>query len=132
MIPRALSRKLRAAAAQFPVVTLTGPRQSGKTTLVRHEFRDHAYVSLELPDQRAFALEDPRWFLAQFDSPVVFDEVQRAPELFSYIQVLVDERDRPGRFVLTGTQNFLILQSVSQSLAGRCAVLHLLPFSRPS
>ena len=129
MIRRALARKLRQAARAFPVVTLTGPRQSGKTTLVRSEFKSHAYVSLELPDQRAFALEDPRGFLAQFRGPVVLDEAQRAPELFSYIQGLVDERDRPGQFILTGSQNFLLLESVSQSLAGRCAVLHLLPFS---
>ena len=129
MIARTLATKLHQAARQFPVVTLTGPRQSGKTTLVRHEFKDYAYVSLELPDQRAFALEDPRGFLAQFNGPVVLDEIQRAPDLFSYLQVRVDERDQPGQFILTGSQNFLLLQRVSQSLAGRCAVLHLLPFS---
>ncbi|MBI1789408.1 MAG: ATP-binding protein, partial [Acidobacteria bacterium] len=129
MIRRTLARKLRQAARQFPVVTVTGPRQSGKTTLVRSEFGNYAYLSLELPDQRAFALEDPRGFLAQFDGPAILDDVQRAPELFSYIQTIVDQRDRAGQFVLTGSQNFLLLQSVSQSLAGRCAVLHLLPFS---
>lgn len=130
MIRRTLARKLKQAAAQFPVVTVTGPRQSGKTTLVRAVFRRHEYVSLELPDQRRFALEDPRGFLDRFAGPVVLDEVQRAPELLSYIQVRVDEdRDAAGRFVLTGSQNFLLLSTVSQSLAGRCAVLHLLPFS---
>lgn len=129
MIQRTLAKKLKEAAAQFPVVTVTGPRQSGKTTLVRAEFRAYDYVSLESPDQRAFALDDPRGFLAQFNGPVILDEAQRAPELFSYIQTLVDERDRPGEFVLTGSHNFLLLQSISQSLAGRCAVLHLLPFS---
>ena len=130
MIERTLASKLKQAATQFPVITLTGPRQSGKTTLVRTVFKDYGYVSLELPDQRNFALEDPRGFLAQFDKPVILDEVQRAPDLFSYIQVLVDEHlDWTGRFILTGSQNFLLLQSVSQSLAGRCAVLHLLPFS---
>ena len=129
MIQRTLSRKLREAAKDFPVVTVTGPRQSGKTTLVRAEFSNYAYASLELPDQRSFALEDPRGFLAQFRGPVVLDEVQRAPELFSYIQSVVDEKDAPGQFILTGSHNFLLLQSVSQSLAGRCAVLHLLPFS---
>lgn len=129
MIRRALEKKLRDAAARFPVVTVTGPRQSGKTTLVRSVFARHAYVSLELPDQRAFALEDPRGFLAQFDGPVVLDEAQRAPELFSYIPSRVDERDRPGQFVLTGSHHFLLLQGISQSLAGRCAILHLLPFS---
>ena len=130
MIERTLTPKLKQAASQFPVVTLTGPRQSGKTTLARTVFKNYRYVSLELPDQRSFALEDPRGFLGQFDKPVILDEVQRVPDLFSYIQALVDEhRDWTGRFILSGSQNFLLLQSVSQSLAGRCAVLHLLPFS---
>lgn len=130
MIRRTLEKRLRDAAAQYPIVTVTGPRQSGKTTLVRAVFSNHDYVSLELPDQRSFALEDPRGFLNQFDGPVILDEVQRAPELFSYIQVFADEfRDIKGKFILTGSQNFLLLQSISQSLAGRCAVLHLLPFS---
>jgi predicted AAA+ superfamily ATPase len=130
MIHRTVTKVLKKAAAEFPVVSLTGPRQSGKTTLVKAAFRSYDYVSLELPDQRKFALEDPRGFLGQFDGPVILDEVQRAPELFSYVQVIVDETpDRVGRFVLTGSQNFLLLQSISQSLAGRCAVLHLLPFS---
>jgi len=130
MIKRTLATKLSEAAKQFPVVTVTGPRQSGKTTLVRAVFKNHDYISLELPDQRQFALEDPRGFLSQFEGPVILDEVQRAPDLFSYIQVIVDERtDSVGQFILTGSQNFLLLQSISQSLAGRCAVLHLLPFS---
>ncbi len=130
MIRRMLASKLARVAKQFPVVTLSGPRQSGKTTLVRAVFSDYAYLSLELPDQRRFALEDPRGFLGQFDGPVILDEAQRAPDLFSYIQVLVDEQpQRTGRFILTGSQNFLLLQSISQSLAGRCAVFHLLPFS---
>ena len=130
MIKRTLAKKLKEAAAQFPVVTVTGPRQSGKTTLVKAVFKDSDYVSLESPDQRSFALEDPLGFLGQFDGPVVLDEVQRVPDLFSYVQVAVDEKpDRTGRFILSGSQNFLLLQSISQSLAGRCAVLHLLPFS---
>ena len=130
MIRRTLEKRLRKAADQFPIVSVTGPRQSGKTTLVRAVFPDYAYVSLELPDERRFALEDPRGFLARFKEPAIFDEVQRTPDLFSYIQVLVDERpDQTGRFILTGSQNFLLMQSISQSLAGRCAVLHLLPFS---
>jgi len=130
MIKRTLGKKLKNAAAHYPVVTVTGPRQSGKTTLVRAEFPHYEYVSLELPDQRSFALEDPRGFLGQFEGPVILDEVQRAPSLFSYIQVLVDEhQDKTGQFILTGSQNFLLLQSISQSLAGRCAVLHLLPLS---
>ncbi|GAB4224341.1 MAG: ATP-binding protein [Acidobacteriota bacterium] len=130
MIPRLLAPRLRDAARHYPIVALTGPRQSGKTTLVRRVFSSHEYVSLELPDERAFALEDPRGFLGQFGGPVILDEVQRAPELLSYLQVLVDEApDRTGWFILTGSQNFLLMQGVSQSLAGRCAVLHLLPFS---
>jgi uncharacterized protein len=129
MIRRALGSTLVRAAKHHPVVTLTGPRQSGKTTLVREAFPRHEYASLEDPDQRGFALEDPRGFLGQFSRAVVLDEVQRAPDLFSYIQTLVDEDDAPGRFILSGSQNFLLLRSVSQSLAGRCAILHLLPFS---
>ncbi len=129
MIPRLLKEKLITAATQYPVVTLTGPRQSGKTTLVRAVFADHQYISLEDPEQRKFALDDPRGFLAQFKSNVILDEVQRAPDLFSYIQVLVDAEDRPGRFILTGSQNFLLLEAIGQSLAGRCAILHLLPLS---
>lgn len=129
MIKRTLAPILERAAKDFPVVTLTGPRQSGKTTLVKAVFKHHRYVSLELPDQREFALEDPRGFLDQFDGPVILDEIQRTPELFSYIQVMVDERPDAGRFILTGSQNFLLLERVSQSLAGRCAVLHLLPLS---
>lgn len=130
MIHRNLTDRLERAAKQFPVVTLTGPRQSGKTTLVRSVFHDYAYVSLELPDQREFAEEDPRGFLGQFDGPVILDEAQRAPDLFSYIQVIVDEHpEETGRYILSGSQHFLLLQSISQSLAGRCAVLHLLPFS---
>jgi predicted AAA+ superfamily ATPase len=129
MLKRTLEKKIREAAKQYPVVTLTGPRQSGKTTLVKITFPDYDYLSLEDPDHRAFALEDPRGFLTQFTAKVILDEVQRAPELFSYIQTIVDTNDVPGQFILTGSQNFLLLQKVSQSLAGRCAVLHLLPFS---
>lgn len=130
MIARHLSKTLKAAARDYPVVTLTGPRQSGKTTLVRAAFPRHHYASLEDPDTRTFATEDPRGFLDQFRGRVILDEVQRVPDLFSYIQGIVDREDRPGQFVLSGSQNFLLLQRVTQSLAGRCAVLRLLPFSR--
>ena len=129
MIARHLASKLSAAARQYPVVTVTGPRQSGKTTLVRSVFPKAPYVSLEAPDQRAFAAEDPRGFLGQFAGRVILDEIQRVPELFSYVQVLADEAPRPGRFILTGSQNFLLLHNISQTLAGRSAILHLLPFS---
>ena len=129
MLNRTLDKKLKEAAKQYPVVTLTGPRQSGKTTLVKIAFPDYEYLSLEEPDNRAFALEDPRGFLSQFPEKVILDEIQRAPDLFSYIQTIVDTKDISGQFILTGSQNFLLLQKVSQSLAGRCAVLHLLPFS---
>ncbi|MFQ5424270.1 MAG: ATP-binding protein [Phycisphaerae bacterium] len=130
MIPRHLSRALKAAARDFPVVTVTGPRQSGKTTLVRAAFPRHRYASLEDPDVRGFAMEDPRGFLDQFRGKAVLDEIQRTPDLFSYIQGIVDRTDRPGQFVLSGSQNFLLLHRISQTLAGRCAVLRLLPFSR--
>ena len=129
MIARHLRSVLREAARDAPVVTLTGPRQSGKTTLARTAFPRHDYASLEDPDLRTFALEDPRGFLDQYRRGVVIDEAQRAPDLFSYVQTLVDRDDRPGRFVLSGSQNFLLLRSISQTLAGRCAILHLLPFS---
>lgn len=129
MIERTLANKLKKAATQYPVLSITGPRQSGKTTLTRMVFHDYEYVSLEDLENRSFAKEDPRGFLGQFKDNVILDEVQRTPALFSYIQTIVDGEDRPGRFILTGSQNFLLLNSVSQSLAGRCAIFHLLPFS---
>lgn len=128
MIPRALTAKIEALATKFPVITLTGPRQSGKTTLVRSLFTQLPYVSLEEPDMRLFAQQDPRGFLANFEAGAVLDEVQRVPELISYIQTLVDV-ERTKRFVLTGSANFALLEQVGQSLAGRTAVLTLLPFS---
>jgi len=130
MIKRHLGQRLKTAATRYPVVTVTGPRQSGKTTLVRAVLDDYRYVSIEDPDTRAYALQDPRGFLARFESGVILDEVQRTPNLFSYIQGIVDAHDRPGQFILTGSQNFLLMEKITQSLAGRCAVLHLLPFSR--
>lgn len=130
MIARGMEKALLASARTYPVLTVTGPRQSGKTTLVRKVFPKYDYVSLENPDDRTFALEDPRGFLNRFPDAVILDEVQRAPELLSYLQGRVDEDDRPGRYVLTGSQNFLLLEKVSQSLAGRTALFQLLPFSR--
>ena len=130
MLPRHLTGALQAAAAANPVVTLTGPRQSGKTTLVRATFPAHRYLSLEAPDERTRALADPRGMLADAEGRgLILDEIQRAPELLSYIQVLVDERDEPGRFILTGSQNLLLMESVSQTLAGRTALLRLHPLS---
>lgn len=126
---RDLENSLLAAARQLPVVLLTGPRQSGKTTLSRACFPDKPYVNLEALDQRAFASEDPRGFLAQFPEGAVLDEVQQVAGLFSYLQVLVDENPQPGQFILTGSENLSLSQSVSQSLAGRVAIRHLLPLS---
>ena len=128
MLRRHLTDTLRAAVAAYPVVTLTGPRQSGKTTLVRALFADYRYLSLEAPDLRSRAVEDPRSFLTQANH-LILDEIQRAPELLSYIQGLVDADDGPGRFILTGSQNLLLMESVSQTLAGRTAVLRLYPLS---
>ena len=117
------------AATTLPVVTLTGPRQSGKTTLVRSAFRHLPYLTLEEPDTRERALADPRGFLGAHPDGAVLDEVQRAPDLLSYMQGLVDDDPRPGRFILTGSQNLQLLDRVSQSLAGRTRILHLLPLS---
>ncbi len=128
---RELAPILKSRAEGFPVLSLTGPRQSGKTTLVRQAFPDYAYANLENLDVMAAATEDPRRFLAQHrETGIIIDEAQRAPELFSYLQGIVDERPSLGHYVLTGSQNFLLLEKISQTLAGRTAILHLLPFSQ--
>ena len=129
MIKRLLGDKIRRLFQQFPVVTVTGPRQSGKTTLCRSVFPDMPYVSLETPDDRDFARDDPRGFLARFPKGGIIDEVQRVPQLTSYLQTLVDETGKEGMFILTGSQSFELMRSLGQSLAGRTAVLKLLPFS---
>ena len=129
MIQRDLAPEVVRAAAEMPAVTLTGPRQSGKTTLCRALFPEHAYRTLEAPDHRAFATDDPRAFLAQFPDGAVIDEVQRVPALLSYLQGIIDADPAPGRWILTGSQNLALLDSVSQSLAGRTEVLHLLPLT---
>ena len=127
MIQRDLLPILLRWAAAYPVVTLTGPRQSGKTTLCKAAFPGKPYVSLEPLETRAFALEDPRGFLAQYPDGVILDEVQHAAGLLSYIQDMVDRDPAPGRFILTGSQHFGLSEAVSQSLAGRTVILHLLP-----
>ena len=129
MIEREITPRLKALFEQYPFVTVTGPRQSGKTTLCRAAFPDLAYANLEAPDQREFAESDPRGFLAQLGEGAIIDEVQHVPDLLSYLQVLADEDGGSGLFVLTGSEQFRLSDSISQSLAGRTALLRLLPFS---
>jgi predicted AAA+ superfamily ATPase len=131
-IKRSLEPVLKKAAAEFPAMVLTGPRQSGKTTLLQHLFsKSHQYVSLEPPDVRASAIEDPRSFLELYPPPVIFDEVQYAPDLLPYIKEKIDaERDKNGQYLLTGSQNLLLMERVTESLAGRAAMLRLLPLSQ--
>lgn len=129
MLPRHAAATIARLARGFPVLTITGPRQSGKTTLVRDCFPDLAYVSLEDPEQRLFASEDPRRFLSKYHQGAIFDEAQNVPELFSYLQTVVDLNRPKGNFVLTGSQNLTLSATVSQSLAGRTAVIELLPMS---
>lgn len=116
-------------ASQYPVLTLTGPRQSGKTTLAKKVFHKKPYVSMEDPDNYRISFDDPRAFLAAFPDGAIIDEAQKAPHLFSYIQGIVDAANREGMFILTGSQNFSLHEKITQSLAGRTAILHLLPFS---
>ncbi len=130
MIQRLAGAHILALSKKFPVVSLTGPRQSGKTTLVKALFPRHAYVNLETPDERLTAEEDPLRFLhSHSQAGLIIDEAQRVPALFSYLQGMVDASGKMGRYVLTGSQNFLLLENISQSLAGRVAVCHLLPFA---
>jgi predicted AAA+ superfamily ATPase len=129
MIQRRATKKLQEMAEKFPVLVLTGPRQSGKTTLAKMCFPDYRYVSLENPQLLAFALADPAGFLAIYDRHVIIDEAQNAPELFSYIQQLVDESTLTGQFILSGSQNFLLLEKITQTLAGRVYIQELLPLS---
>lgn len=128
-IERDISENLLRLASGFPAVFLTGPRQSGKSTLLKNLFSNYLYVNLEETDIREYALSDPRGFLNRYKHPVIFDEVQRAPELLSYIQQEIDAVNKPGMYLLSGSQNFLMMRSVSQSLAGRAGLATLLPFS---
>ena len=129
MIPRTLEPVLSERATQYPVVTLTGPRQSGKTTLCRAAFPQKPYINLESPDVREFARNDPRGFLASYPDGAILDEIQRTPELPSYLQPVIDDSGAPGQFILTGSQQFEVMTNISQSLAGRTALLKLLPLS---
>ena len=129
MIEREIAPRLKTLFDQYPFVTVTGPRQSGKTTLCRSTFPDLQYANLELPDQRAFAEADPRSFLSQLKAGAIIDEIQRVPDLLSYLQVIADEDGGNGLFVLTGSEQFSLSNAIGQSLAGRTALLRLLPFS---
>ncbi len=128
MLNRDLYKVLIEVAGYYPIITITGPRQSGKTTLIKNAFPNLPYVLLETPDVRERAQEDPKSFLGKYPHGAIFDEVQNVPELFSYLQGIVDENDKM-RFILSGSQNFLLLEKITQTLAGRTAILKLLPFS---
>lgn len=130
MYARDAAQTLSRLARGFPIVAIAGPRQSGKTTLARAQFPDKPYVSLENPDEREFALSDPRRFLDRFAEGAILDEVQRCPELFSWLQGIVDQRQRMGDFILTGSSQFDLLAGIGQSLAGRVARVELLPMSQ--
>jgi len=129
MIQRIAGKKISELAAKFKAVAVTGARQTGKTTLVKQIFKEKPYVSLENPDNRSFALEDPRGFLANYPNGAILDEIQRTPALFSYLQEILDNTKQKGLFILTGSNNFLLQQNISQTLAGRIATINLLPFS---
>ncbi len=129
MISRNIAFKAKALSEKFPIIVITGPRQSGKSTLVKSLFSKKPYVSLEDPDIRLLAETDPRGFLSNYPNGAILDEVQYVPSLFSYIQTIVDTKNETGMFILSGSQNFLLMQNISQSLAGRVALLKLLPFS---
>jgi len=131
MIQRKAATKLSELASQFKCVAVTGARQTGKTTLVKAVFSSKPYVSLENPDTRRFAIDDPRGFLSMYPQGAVLDEIQRVPELLSYLQEILDLSSEKGLFILTGSNNFLLQENISQTLAGRVAYLHLLPLTVP-
>lgn len=125
---RTIKKEMDIYRQKYPILALTGPRQSGKTTFLKKDFADYRYVNLENPDYRSFAEEDPNGFLKKYDKYVIFDEVQRVPFLFSYLQTKVDEDQLMGQYILSGSQNFHLMQNITQSLAGRVAIFKLLPF----
>ena len=129
MIKRHLENEIQLLKDEYPVIAIVGPRQSGKTTLAKKVFSEYEYVSLEDPDIRAFAQEDPRGFFSRYSKEVIFDEIQRVPDLLNYMQTLVDAQVGNAQFVITGSHNFLLREAVSQSLAGRVGITTLLPFS---
>jgi hypothetical protein len=129
LIQRHIVKAIQELLTKFPILMITGPRQSGKTTLIKELFPDYQYVNMELPDNRALATNDPRGFLKIYDHKVIIDEAQRVPELFSWLQVKVDDDRKMGQYILSGSQNFLLMQQTTQSLAGRVAIFKLLPFS---
>ena len=129
MIQRTATKQVISLASQFKSLAIAGSRQSGKTTLAKYVFKTKPYVSLENPDTRQFASNDPRGFLDQYPKGAVLDEIQRAPHLFSYLQQILDDSISPGQFILTGSKIFLLQKNISQSLAGRIAYFFLLPFS---
>lgn len=129
MLQREIEKELLNLADQYPVVTIIGPRQAGKTTLAKSVFPDFNYVNLELPDNRRLAINDPKAFFNRYTNPLIIDEIQRAPELLSYIQVFVDEENKSGQYILTGSNQLQLNESITQSLAGRTALLKLLTFS---
>jgi predicted AAA+ superfamily ATPase len=128
-VHRQIESRIRELGTKFPIISVTGPRQSGKTTMLRTLFPEYRYVSLENPDDQDFAMQDPRRFLATYNRYVILDEAQRVPQLFNYLQGKVDEDRIPGQYILSGSQNYLLMERISQSLAGRVALFKLFPFS---
>ena len=130
MIKRDIGNKITQLSEKFPIVTVTGPRQSGKSTLLKNLFPDYKYISLENPDMRSFASDDPNGFIKTFDNHVIIDEAERVPSLFSYLQTHIDDINESGMYMLAGSRNFHLMAAIDQSLAGRTAILKLLPLSR--
>lgn len=128
MIERVIYRQVISALDHYPILAITGPRQSGKTTMLRSMFPNFRYVNLENPDAREYAAQDPKSFLEEYDRHVIFDEAQRVPSLFSYLQAIVDDRQEQGQYILSGSQNFHLMEQITQSLAGRVALFRLFPF----